>query len=194
MPRRGIIKKHMPKTKNQKGFASTLLLLIAVAAIGYFSYKSLVQVGDNPRTEGFKKQIDKAEDIAKLAAERAKRIENQISDYADKAPPEKENKINVIMKIISKNNPGEYSKKVDKGISVLDLMELIGQEDGLSFKYRESDSGTFMEEINGVKNNPSANAHWLLYVNGKITKAGPDYRLSGNDIIEWRYESVPELW
>lgn len=185
----------MLKAKNQKGFISILLLLIAVAIIGYFSYKSLVQVGDNPQTEGFKKQIDKAEDVAKIAAERAKRIEGEMSDYAGKRQADKENKINVIVKIISKNNSGEYSDKVNSGISVLNLMELIGKKYNLSFKYSESKSGMFMEEINGVKNNSSDNTHWMLYVNGKIIKAGiSDYKLSDNNIIEWRYEGMPALW
>ncbi|HED06515.1 MAG TPA: DUF4430 domain-containing protein [Ignavibacteria bacterium] len=185
----------MFKTKNQEGFISILVLLIAVSIIGYFLYKSLVQVGDNPQTEGFKRQIDKAEDIAKIAVERAGRIKSEMSDYADKRQSDKEDKINVIVKIISKNNPGEYSEKVNSGISVLNLMELIGKKYNLSFKYSESGSGMFVDEINGVKNNSSDNTHWLLYVNGKIIKAGiSDYKLSDNDIIEWRYEGMPAPW
>ncbi len=185
----------MPKIKNQKGFVSILVLLIAVSIIGYFSYKSLIQEGDNPKTAGYKQQIDKAEEIAKIAEERARRIENEISGYIDKAQSDKENKINVTLKIVSENNSGEYLKEIDSGNSVSDLIKLISEEEGLSFKYQNSGLGALVEEINGVKNDISSNMYWALYVNGKITPAGiSDYKLSDNDIIEWRYESIPESW
>lgn len=187
--------KYMLKINNQKGFISILALLIAVSIIGYFSYKSLVQTGDNPQTQGFKKQIDKAENIAKIAAERAKRAESEMSEYVDNRQSDKKNKINVIVKIISKNNPGEYSEKIDNGTSVLNLMELIREKNNIDFKYQKDKSGGFIEELNGVKNSLSDNKHWMLYVNGKIIKEEVSkYKLSGNDIIEWRYEGMPELW
>ena len=181
--------------KSQKGFVGVLVLFIAAAIIGYVSYKSIIQVGDNPQTEGFKKQIGKAEDLARGAAERARRIEGELSGAGGEARPVNEDKINVTLKIISENNSNKYFKKAGGGISVLDLMKLIGEEDGLNFKYQDSGLGVFIEEINGVKNNSSDNVYWMFYVNGKMAAVGAsDYKLSNNDIVEWRYEGAPNLW
>lgn len=172
-----------------------MVLLIATAIIGYFSYNSLIQAGDNPRTEGFKKQIDKAEDLAKIAAGRVRRIEGEMSDYGGEARPGKENKINVALKITLENNSSEYSRKVDSGVSVFNLMKSISEEEDFNFKYQDSNLGAFIEEINGVKNNSSDKVYWMFYVNGKMAEVGvSNYKLSDNDIVEWRYEGAPDLW
>lgn len=73
---------------NQKGFVAIFALLIAVAIIGYFSYRALIQPGDNPRTEGLQKQLEKAEDTAQTAEDRVKEINKEIEKIIDSDPAE----------------------------------------------------------------------------------------------------------
>lgn len=182
----------MLKIRNQKGFASILALLIVVAIIGYFSYKSLVQEGDNPQTEGYKQQIEKAEEIAKFAKERAGEINKELGEYVEK----EQNKIKISLKISANGSENEYSKRIEKESSVFDLMKLIDDENNnFSFKYKESSMGVFIEEINEIKNNASDNMYWMFYVNNKLSEVGASgYKLSEGDSVEWKYEDTSGTW
>lgn len=183
----------MYKIKNQKGFVGLLVLLIATAIIGYLSYSALIQEGDNPNTEGFKQQIEKAEEIARIAEDRAKKINKEMGEFIDKNFPESE--IDVALKINTGEDSYKYSKKAEEGISVFDLMKKISEEEGFSFKYQESDLGAFVEEIKGVKNDTSSNMYWMFYINDKMAEVGASqYVLKDNDTVEWKYEDASDLW
>ncbi len=191
----------MYKIKNQKGFVGLLVLLIATAIIGYLSYSALIQEGDKPQIQGLIDQIDKAEELSKNVKERVKKINEEMGEYAsdviDKQShrPGGASKINVTLKI-GAENPSEYTKEMDKEKSAFDLMKLIDEEnEDFSFEYQDSSLGAFIEEINGVKNDASNNIYWMFYVNDKIAEVGASqYILLDNDIIEWKYEDMPDLW
>lgn len=184
----------MKNINNQKGFATILALLIAVAIIGYFSYRALIQPGDNPRTEGLQKQLEKAEDVAETANSKVKEINQEINKIVEEKS-EDENLIEVKLKI---NNNGEiktYPKKIEPGGTVFDLMEKIKKTGDFDFKYQDGSMGVFVEEINGVKNNPSKNSFWLFYVNNEpsITSVS-NYQLSAGDEVEWKFEDVTGMY
>jgi len=75
------------------------------------------------------------------------------------------------------------------GDSAYDLMENLKSENKINFFGRNYPGlGFFVEEINGVKNNPSGE-NWIYYVNGEPAPVGiSNYILKNNDIIEWKYE------
>ena len=85
---------------------------------------------------------------------------------------------------------------MDKEKSDFDLMKVMDEEnEDFSFEYQDSSLGAFIEEINGVKNDASNNIYWMFYVNDKIAEVGASqYILLDNDIIEWKYEDMPDLW
>jgi hypothetical protein len=189
-----VIIKHMKNINNQKGFIAIFALLIAVAIIGYFSYRALIQPGDNPRTEGLKKQLETAEDATKSVNNRVKEINQEVNKIVEEKP-EEENLIEVKLKI---NNNGEikiYPEKIEPGGTVFDLMKKIKETGDFDFKYQDSSMGVFVEEINGVKNNPSKNMFWLFYVNNKpsVTSVS-NYKLLAGDEIEWKFEDVTGMY
>lgn len=84
----------------------------------------------------------------------------------------------------------KYETAVKPGSSVYDLMNLLKAENKINFSGKDYASlGFFVEEINGLKNNP-AGKNWLYYVNGRPAPVGVSYYLiKANDIIEWKYEN-----
>ncbi|MDO8668341.1 MAG: DUF4430 domain-containing protein [bacterium] len=94
-------------------------------------------------------------------------------------------KIQAVMLI----NGVEYRIAMKPGSSVYDLMSTLKEQNQIDFKSKDySGLGFFIEEINGVKNNPGG-MNWLYYINGKPAPVGiSNYKLKNNDIIEWKYE------
>jgi hypothetical protein len=55
--------------------------------------------------------------------------------------------------------------------------------------------GVFIDEIQGIKNDTSNNMYWMFYVNNKMAEVGVSaYRLSDNDVVEWKYEDTSNIW
>ena len=86
-------------------------------------------------------------------------------------------------------NGVEYDAAVKPNSSVYDLMSTLREEKKIDFKNKDySALGFFIEEINGVRNNPSGK-NWVYYINGQPGKVGVSYyKLKNNDVIEWKYE------
>jgi hypothetical protein len=83
----------------------------------------------------------------------------------------------------------EYRINIKSDSSVYDLMNNLREQKKIDFSGQNySGMGFFIEEINGVKNNP-AGRNWLYYVNGRLAPIGVSYyQLKNNDTIEWKYE------
>ena len=86
-------------------------------------------------------------------------------------------------------NGAEYQITVKSDSSVYDLMSQLKKQNKIDFKGSDySGMGFFIEEINGVKNNP-AGENWIYYINGRPAPIGISYyKLKNNDTIEWKYE------
>lgn len=89
-------------------------------------------------------------------------------------------------------SPG-YQKELflPENSTVYDLMKQAQfQDQNFSFGGKEfSGLGFFVEEINGVSQNPKQGYYWIYYVNGKAASLGvSQYKIKNNDIINWRYE------
>lgn len=94
----------------------------------------------------------------------------------------------VMLVIDSGTERKEYEIKIASGSTVLDLLSKAKSEQGLSFSYSESDLGAFIEEINGVKNDPKVKKFWTYKINGKAAELGAsNYTLNNADVIEWDY-------
>ena len=83
----------------------------------------------------------------------------------------------------------EYRTAMKPASSVYDLMNTLKEQRKIDFKgYDYSGLGFFVEEINGVKNDP-AGENWIYYVNGQPAPVGVSYyKFKNNDTIEWKYE------
>jgi len=86
----------------------------------------------------------------------------------------------------------KYEIAVPENSTVFDLMSALKQRGDFDFKGKNSTGlGFFVEEINGLKNNPSDNTYWIYYVNGKAANVGiSNYILKPNDVITWKYEKL----
>jgi hypothetical protein len=83
-----------------------------------------------------------------------------------------------------------YETDLNGTNTVYDLMDVLKKQGKISFEGKFSqDLGFFVEEINGIKNNPQSNEYWLYYINNKISDLGvSNYFLKTNDVINWKYE------
>jgi hypothetical protein len=88
----------------------------------------------------------------------------------------------------------KYEIKMKEGSTVYDLMAGLKERGDFDFKgVGSSGLGFFVEEINGIKNNPGNNTYWLYYINDKPASVGiSNYKLMPGDIITWKYEK-PEF-
>jgi len=84
----------------------------------------------------------------------------------------------------------EYQAAVKPDSSVYDLMSSLKEQGLIDFQDHDyAGLGFFIEEINGVKNDP-AGANWFYYVDGKLAPVGASsYKLKNNDLVEWKYEA-----
>ncbi|MBI5254475.1 DUF4430 domain-containing protein [Candidatus Falkowbacteria bacterium] len=62
----------------------------------------------------------------------------------------------------------------------------------LNFKTKTfSGLGEFVEEINGLKNDPQSGKYWMYYINGETAKLGISTQIvKPGDLIEWKYENT----
>jgi hypothetical protein len=131
-----------------------------------------------------------AESASKKSVKAAATAPKQIVEPKKTEAPETvnnqaEEKIKAVMLI----NGVKYEAEVKAGSSVYDLMNVLKAENKINFSGKNySGLGFFVEEIDGLKNNP-AGANWLYYVNGQPAQVGiSNYLIKANDIIEWKYE------
>jgi hypothetical protein len=84
----------------------------------------------------------------------------------------------------------KYEAEIKAGSSVYDLMNLLKIKNKIKFSGKNyQELGFFVEEINGLKNNP-AGENWLYYVNGQPVQVGvSNYKIKNGDTIEWKYEA-----
>ena len=83
----------------------------------------------------------------------------------------------------------KYEIAVPENSTVFDLMNALKQRGDFDFKGKNSTGlGFFVEEINGIRNNPGENIYWFFYVNGESSPVGiSSYILKKGDIISWKY-------
>ncbi len=83
-----------------------------------------------------------------------------------------------------------YKMSVESGSNVYDAMIQAQKISNLSFEGSEfSKLGFFVEEINGLGQNPRAGKYWIYYLNGRKAEVGISvYKLQMNDVISWKYE------
>lgn len=86
----------------------------------------------------------------------------------------------------------EYEAWVSEGTTALELMKFLQDSRGFSFKGKQFPGlGFFVEEINGLVQNPKERTYWIYYINGETASVGASqYIVQPNDIIEWRYEKA----
>ncbi|MDD5145376.1 MAG: DUF4430 domain-containing protein [Candidatus Pacebacteria bacterium] len=84
----------------------------------------------------------------------------------------------------------KYEISVPEKSTVYELMDLLSAKNEISFAGKNSlGLGFFVEEINGIKNNPGENTYWIYYINDKAAQVGiSNYILKPNDAINWKYE------
>lgn len=83
-----------------------------------------------------------------------------------------------------------YPVSVPQGSSVSDLMAEAQETSDFRFKGREFPGlGFFVQELNGVAENPRQGTFWIYYINGEKAKVGISaYTVKADDIISWNYE------
>ena len=76
---------------------------------------------------------------------------------------------------------GEQVVEVEEGALLLDVMKE-------NFEIEETD--TFINAINGVEQDATANKWWLFDVNGEMAQKGAaETELKAGDLIEWKLET-----
>ncbi|MHA1765824.1 MAG: DUF4430 domain-containing protein [Promethearchaeota archaeon] len=96
------------------------------------------------------------------------------------------------LKVDFGNNNEDFSIELEnQEYSVFEVMKELEKKTEFSFKYKTYSIGIFVEEIMGIKNNPTVNKYWLYYVNGKFADKGVDkMQINNGDIVTWEYKSA----
>ena len=170
-------------------FISFLLITLAGAAAVFLTEEKNQPVVSRQtgtvekRAEAVANEPTEAAPVAPKEVGETEKIEKAETPETVNAPAEE--KIKAALTI----SGTKYETAVKPGSSVYDLMSLLKAENKIDFSGKNySGLGFFVEEINGVKNNP-AGENWLYYVNGQPAPVGvSNYRIKNNDEIEWKYE------
>ena len=111
------------------------------------------------------------------------------------APPQSSDdssKIHVMLAIDSGSRRLELPVSLEEGSTVFRLLQQASSQYGFSLGYSDDSSyGAFIEELDGVRNDPGSGSFWLYYVNGNYAILGASSQtLSEGDVILWRYENT----
>lgn len=84
-----------------------------------------------------------------------------------------------------------FQIQVAPNATVYEAMLALQQENKISFSVKNfSGLGYFVQEINGIKNNPRTGFYWTYYINNEEAKLGiSNYHVKPNDLITWRFEN-----
>ena len=87
-----------------------------------------------------------------------------------------------------------YEVSMKPGSSVYDVMVQARKTSDLSFEGSQfAGLGFFVEEVNGLRQNPKIGKYWLYYINGTMGNVGISvYKVEINDVISWKYEKEYE--
>jgi hypothetical protein len=188
--------------------AKKIIFLVAACAVivavgGFFIYKNHNSVPKNPEKSlpasignlsekigAFNEQIKAHEQSFNPAAQNngatgENEKNNNIAVSQEENTPE--NRISAALFVGDK----KYETSVSGNSSVYDLMEKLQKETDFRFSGKNyPEFGFFVEEINGVKNNPRNFQYWIYYINGQEANMGISaMKLKQGDIIVWKYES-----
>jgi len=90
-----------------------------------------------------------------------------------------------------KTSDRTYTLKFQPDTTLLEAMRQLTarSEQPFMFSGKEYSSlGFFVDEINGIKNDPGNGKYWIYYINGQTAQIGiSNYKLIQGDIIEWKY-------
>lgn len=93
-----------------------------------------------------------------------------------------------------KVNGEEYNFKFTPSTTLYQLMQNLSASSIKPFSFTTKEyagMGHFVEEINGLKNNPQENKYWIYYINGESAKIGiSNYFINKGDLIEWKYDKT----
>jgi len=91
-------------------------------------------------------------------------------------------------------NGEKYFSNLTTTTTVYQLMQNLSASSIKPFSFQTKEyagMGHFVEEINGIKNNPTENKYWIYYINGESAKVGiSNYIIHKGDVIEWKYENT----
>ena len=99
---------------------------------------------------------------------------------------EQDNLIEATLRVADKT----YPVSLPQDSSVHDLMVKAQETSDFQFKGREFPGlGFFVQELNGVAENPRQGTFWIYYINGEKAKVGISaYTVKADDTISWKYE------
>lgn len=84
-----------------------------------------------------------------------------------------------------------YQIQAPPSSTAYQVMDGLRQENKISFSTKNfSGLGYFVQEINGIKNNPSTGFYWTFYINNQEAKVGiSNYIIKPNDTLTWKFEN-----
>ncbi|PIS41496.1 MAG: hypothetical protein COT25_02790 [Candidatus Kerfeldbacteria bacterium CG08_land_8_20_14_0_20_42_7] len=84
-----------------------------------------------------------------------------------------------------------YNQTVASGSSALEVLLLVGEEQGIDISTTEYDFGSIVDSISGVGVDTTDNKYWIYYINGETaTEGASSYLVQDSDTILWNYEDA----
>src|SRR3990170_1989593 len=116
----------------------------------------------------------------------------EIKPQAEESPASPQKETIEVKLLIEHGTKKTYSIEVPAGSTVYDLLKEVSSKHNFSLDAsNDSSYGAFIEEIDGVRNDPQAAKYWLYYLNGKLANLGASsQRLSAGDKVLWKYEKT----
>lgn len=86
----------------------------------------------------------------------------------------------------------KYAVTLPENSTAYDALVYLKDNKGLEFSAKPfSGIGFFVDEMNGIRNDPKNSLYWGYYINGKSASIGASaYVLKNNDNILWKYDKI----
>ena len=116
----------------------------------------------------------------------------EVKPQAEESPASPQKETIEVELLIEHGTKKTYSMEVPAGSTVYDLLKEASSKHNFSLDAsNDSSYWAFIEEIDGVRNDPQAAKYWLYYLNGKLANLGASsQRLSAGDKVLWKYEKT----
>ena len=116
----------------------------------------------------------------------------EVKPQAEESPASPQKEAIEVKLLIEHGTKKTYSMEVPAGSTVYDLLKEARSKHNFSLDAsNDSSYGAFIEEIDGVRNDPQAAKYWLYYLNGKLANLGASsQKLSAEDKVLWKYQKT----
>jgi hypothetical protein len=151
-------------------------------------------VGNQPESEPAPARASEAQPIRSASENRAHEDDDDAvpPPRTPSAPEESDPPVSIVasvtLEIVASDVHSSFQVPIETERTVYEILKQASQSQSFSFDVADYGFGLFVEELQGVRNDPSTQQYWVYAVNGASANRGvSEFKVKPGDIITWNY-------